>query len=195
MDDERKKYENEKVKNEIIGIYKKYGLKKINGNNILLIELENIIKKMNEYNFNCERNEFLFKNNLKNMIKEEFDILTLENKIINKIINDLNKRDFKIPKFKEKENLLRYIRKIYKEIKLIYSVNYLFLITDKLKKIEEIKKIKIDRNGLVKCFDKYNEINCIFIFFFLFDNYIYDFLNLMKIYTPKKIKNKSMLFD
>ena len=29
-------------------------------NNISLIELEKIIKKMNEFNFNCEKNEFLF---------------------------------------------------------------------------------------------------------------------------------------
>ena len=66
------------------------------------------------------------------MIKGEFDILTLENKIIDKIINNLYKRNFKIRKFKVEKNLARYIEKIYKEIKLIKSNYYKFLITEKL---------------------------------------------------------------
>ena len=194
MYDERKNYENEKMGNEIIRIYKKNGLKKGNGDKILLSELEKIMKKINEYNYNCERNEFLFKNNLKNMLKE-YDIKILENEIINEIINDLNKKEFKIPKCKVERELAKYIRKIYKEVKLIYSTSYVFLITDKFKRIEEIEKIKMERNGLVKCIDKYNEIKCIFIFSFLFDNYICDFLDLVNFYTPENINNKFMLFN
>ena len=56
----------------------------------------------------------------------------------------------------------------------------LFLITSHFKKIEEIKKIKLNRNGVVKCYNEENKIVCVY-FFFLDNNYFYKIKKYFKI--------------
>ena len=75
------------------------------------------------------------------MIKIEFGSSILKNKLIKEIFNNLDKKYFKISKFKVKENLPRNITKIYKEIKLINYNHYKFLITKNFKNLEEVEKL------------------------------------------------------
>ena len=99
-----------------------------------------LIEEIKRNNLKNEINEFLFIDKFKKKVIDEFGFSFLENEQIKKIINNFDKREFKISGFYKKINLAKYIRKIYREIKLLRTNYFKFLITDKFKKIEEIKK-------------------------------------------------------
>ena len=54
--------------------------------------------------------------------------------------------------------------------------HFKFLITENFKKFEEIEKIKLNRNGIVLCYNEANKIVCVY-FFYLFDNYLYNLID------------------
>ena len=163
---DRKYYENKKVKYEINNIYRKCGLK-INKNKI-----EELINDMNSFNYGNEKIEYLFKKKLKDDI-HNLKILNLER--VEKIIENLSKNDFTIPKkYKYKKDVAKYIRKLYREYKWLRTSHFKFLITENFKKFEEIEKIKLNRNEIVLCYNEANKIVCVY-FFYLIDSY-FDYL-------------------
>ena len=94
------------------------------------------------------------------------------------ITNNLNKNEFNIDiKFKTKTEVAKYIRKLYLEKKWLKTSYFKFLVTENFKNFQRIKKLLINRNGLVLCFNEFYEIVCIY-FFFLYDNVIYDIIYL-----------------
>ena len=128
---------------------------------------------MIRYNFYIEKNENLFKNDLK---KDLLDLKLRNNDDIEKICENLSKNDFIIPKkYKYKKNLAKFIRKMYREYKWLRTNHFKFLITKNFKKIEEIEKIKLNRNGLVLCYNGANKIVCVY-FFYLIDKYLNDII-------------------
>ena len=168
---ERKFYEDDKLIYEINNIYRKYGLKINNKNIITKKKLEEIIYDMIRFNFDNEKNENLFKNELK---EELLNFKIRNNENIEKICENLFKNDFKIiKKYKYKKNLAKFIRKMYREYKWLRTNNFKFLITENFKKFEEIEMIKLNRNGLVLCYNGENKIVCIYLFY-LIDNYLDD---------------------
>ena len=113
---ERKIYEGDKLIYQINNIYRKYGLK-INKNNVTKKKLEEIIYDMIRYNFNNEKNENLYKKDLK---KDLIDFkFRNDDYDIEKICENLSKNDFRIPtkKYKYKKNLAKFIRRMYREYK------------------------------------------------------------------------------
>ena len=170
---ERKIYEGDKLIYEINNIYRKYGLK-INKNNVTKKKLEEIIYDMIRYNFNNEKNENLYKKDLK---KDLIDFkFRNDDYDIEKICENLSKNDFRIPKkYKYKKNLAKFIRRMYREYKWLRTNNFKFLITENFKKFEEIEKIKLNRNGLVLCYNG-TKIVCIYLFY-LIDNYLDDIID------------------
>ena len=134
------------------------------------------------YNYKNEKNENLFLKKLKNKLLN----LKLENKDlekIEKICENLSKNDFTIPKkYKYKKNLAKFIRKMYREYKWLKTNHFKFLITENFKKIEEIEKIKLNRNGLVLCYNGVNKIFCVY-FFYLIDNYLDDIIDSLTPYV------------
>ena len=170
---ERKIYEGDKLIYQINNIYRKYGLK-INKNNITKKKLEEMIYDMIRYNFNNEKNENLYKKDL----KEDLIDFKLRNDDydIEKICENLSKNDFRIlKKYKYKKNLAKFIRRMYREYKWLRTNNFKFLITENFKKFEEIEKIKLNRNGLVLCYNG-TKIVCIYLFY-LIDNYLDDIID------------------
>ena len=168
---ERKFYEDDKLIYEINNIYRKYGLKINNKNIITKKKLEEIINDMIRFNFDNEKNENLFKNELKEKL---VNLKIRNNENIEKICENLSKNDFRIiKKYKYKKNLAKFIRKMYREYKWLRTNNFKFLITENFKKFEEIEMIKLNRNGLVLCYNEENKIVCIYLFY-LIDNYLDD---------------------
>ena len=168
---ERKFYEDEKLIYEINNIYRKYGLKINNKNVITKKKLQEIIYDMIRFNFDNEKNENLFKNELK---EELVKLKIRNNENIEKICENLSKNEFRIiKKYKYKKNLAKFIRRMYREYKWLRTNNFKFLITENFKKIEEIEMIKLNRNGLVLCYNGANKIVCIYLFY-LVDNYLND---------------------
>ena len=164
---DRKFYEDEKLKYQVNNIYRKYGFK------INKKKLEEIISSMIRYNFNIEKNENLYKKDFK---EDLIDFKLRNNENIKKIYENLSKNNFRIPKkYKYKKNLAKFIRKMYREYKWLRTNNFKFLITENFKKIEEIEKIKLNRNGLVLCYNGVNKIVCIY-FFYLIENYLNDII-------------------
>ena len=89
-----------------------------------------------------------------------------------KILENISKNEFIIPKkYKNKKSIAKYIRKLFKEYKWLETSYYSFLITKNFTKFNEIKKIKLNRNGVVKCYNEENKILC--IYFFFLNNYFY----------------------
>ena len=170
---ERQYYENDKVRYQINNIYRKYGLeinKKLSEDKN---KLEEIINDMIRFNYENEKNENLFKYYLK---KKLLDFKLRNNEDIEKICENLSKNDFIIPKkYKYKKNLAKFIRKMYREYKCLRTSHFKFLITENFKKIEEIEKIKLNRNGIVLCYNGANKIVCVY-FFYLIDNYVDDII-------------------
>ena len=128
---------------------------------------------MIRYNYKNEKNENLFKKKLKNKLLN----LILENKDLEKICENLSKNDFTIPKkYKYKKNIAKYIRKIYRDYEWLRTNHFKFLITENFKKFEEIEKIKLNRSGLVLCYNRANKIVCVY-FFYLNANYVNDIID------------------
>ena len=78
------------------------------------------------------------------------------------------------------QNLIHLIlyRIIFRK-KWLKTSHYSFLVTKNFKSFQKIKKIKLNRNGLVVCFNENNEIVCIYLFY-SYDNVIYDIIDLFK---------------
>ena len=66
---------------------------------------------------------------------------------------------------------------MYREYKWVLTENFKFLITENFFKFEEIEKIKLNRNGIVLCYDGENKIVCIYFFYFTFTNYLDDIID------------------
>ena len=129
---------------------------------------------MIRYNFDIEKNENLYKKDF----KEDLIDFKLRNDDydIEKIYENLSKNDFTIPKkYKYKKNLAKFIRKIFIEYKWLRTNHFSFLATHNFKKFEEIEKIKLNRNGLVLCYNGAKTI-CIYLFY-LIDNYVIDIID------------------
>ena len=106
---ERKFYEDNKLIYQINNIYRKCGLKINKKFSEDKNKLEEIIFDMIRYNFYFEKNENLFKNDLK---KDLLDFKLRNNDDIKKICENLSKNDFTIPKkYKYKKNLAKFIKK------------------------------------------------------------------------------------
>ena len=94
-----------------------------------------------------------------------------EEERVKKTIINISKNEFVICKnYKNKKNLSKYIRKLFRRYKWLDTSYCKFLKTRNFKNFKEIKKIRIFRNGIVKCYNKYNEIKCMY-FFFLNDKF------------------------
>ena len=65
------------------------------------------------------------------------------------------------------------------------------MITENFKKFEEIEKIKLNRNGIVLCYNGENKIVCIY-FFYLDDKYFY---KLKKYYQIQVQNNLDIIYD
>ena len=61
------------------------------------------------------------------------------------------------------------MRKIYIEKKWLKINHYSFLVTEKFKSFQRIEKKLTNRNGIVLCHNKLNEIVCIYFLFFYGD--------------------------
>ena len=137
---------------------------------------------MIRYNFDIEKNENLYKRDLKkelnDFIRNDYDI--------EKIHENLSKNDFTIPKkYKNKKNLAKFIRRMYREYKWLRTNHFSFLITENFKNLEEVEKIKLNRNGLVLCFNG-TKIICIYLFY-LIDDYVKDLVELFDDYENIKL--------
>ena len=116
-----------------------------------------------------------------------------EKKRIEETFKNLSKNEFTIPKkYKYKRNLAKFIRRIYREYKWLRINHFKFLITENFKNFEEIKKIKLNRNGLVLCYNG-TKIVCVY-FVFLVDIYLEDIIeNMAYSYEPIPIDLKQVL--
>ena len=106
----REKNDIEKI---IFSVYENDGLiKKIRSKeNISLNKLEEIINEMIEFNEYVEKDENIAKLNIEDILNRDLEIENLE------ILNDLGKNEFDIDfKFRSKEELAKYIRKLYLEL-------------------------------------------------------------------------------
>ena len=145
---------------------------------------------MNKFNDEIEKNEYLFKKELKDEI---YNLKNLKLEIVEEICENLSKNDFTIPKkYKYKKDIAKYIQKIYREYKWLKTNHFKYLIAENFKKFEEIEKIKLNRNGLVLCYNEVNKIVC-FYFFYLIDNYIYDLISSLELEVYNEME--SMIFD
>ena len=200
MVDERKEYENNKVKYGINRIYRKCGLKKLESyknfitKDISLIEIEKLINEMNDFNYENEKNENLYKLNLKFAMTKNFKFIDLETERVKEKFENLVKNEFIIPKFKYKKDIAKYIRKLYREYKRLRTSHLKLLITENFKNFEEIKKVKLNRNGIVLCYNEVNKIVCVY-FFFLIDNYINYLIHIFKSYYYSLDDFNSRLFE
>ena len=114
-------------------------------------------------------------------------------KRVEKTIENLSKNEFIIPKKykKYKKSIAEYIRILFKEYKWLRTYYFKFLITGNFKKFEEIEKIKLNRNGIVLCYNGENKIVCIY-FFYLDDKYFY---KLKKYYQIQVQNNLDIIYD
>ena len=67
---------------------------------------------MNEFNYENEKNENLYKVNLKFHMINKFRFIDLETERVKEIFENLSKNEFKIPKLKYKKDIAKYIRKL-----------------------------------------------------------------------------------
>ena len=190
---ERKEYKNKKAKYEINKIYRKCGLKNRKAG-ISLIEIEKLVNDMNKFNYENEKNEYLFKMDLKDDMINNFKFKDLER--VEKICENLSKNDFTVPKYKYKKDIAKHIRKLYREYKWLRTSHFKFLITENFKKFEEIKKLKLNRNIIVLCYNEVNKIVCVY-FFYLINNYITYLIDLLTndIYYPNDDFNSRLFED
>ena len=172
---ENSRYKKEDFEKIIYSVYENDGLiRKIRSKeNISRDLLEQIIEELTEFNEYIEKDEIIAKFNIEYLMGMNLNIYNLEF-----IINDLDKNDFDIDfKFKNKIEVAKYIRKIYLEKKWLNTSYYSFLITSHFKSFQRIKKIKVERNGIVLCFNENNEIVCVYLFC-LYDDVVYDLIYL-----------------
>ena len=93
MVDERKEYENNKVEYRINRIYRKCGLKKLESyknlvrKDISLIEIEKLINEMNEFNYENEKNENLYKINSRFHMIKKFKFIDLETERVKALLH------------------------------------------------------------------------------------------------------------
>ena len=127
------------------------------------------------------------------MIKN-FKFIDLEIEKVKEIVENLVKNEFIIPKFEYKKDIAKYIRKLYREYKWLRTSHFKFLITENFKNFEEIKKVKLNRNGIVLCYNEVNKIVCVY-FFFLIDNYINYLIDIFKSYYYSLDDFNSRLFE
>ena len=171
---ENPRYKKEDFEKIIYSVYENDGLiRKIRSKeNISRDLLEQIIEEVVEFNEYVEKDEIVAKFNIEYLMGMSLNIYNLEF-----IINDLDKNDFDIDfKFKNKIEVARYIRKLYLK-KWLNTSYYTFLITKKFKSFQRIKKLKVERNGIVLCFNENNEIVCVYLFC-LYDDVVYDLIYL-----------------
>ena len=188
------KKEKKDLKKIIYDIYESDGLiKKIRSKeNISQKLLKIIIDEIFEFNKHIEKDENVVKMNIKYLMNRELGIDNLDI-----ITNELSENEFDIDiKFKMKEELAKYIKKIYLEKKWIVISHYSFLVTKNFKSFQGIKKIKINRNGINLCYNEKNEIVCVYLFF-LFIDVTYDVIELfkktnIKIDIKKELKNEKI---
>ena len=169
----RYKKENEEVKKMMYNIYENNKLmKKVRSkNNIKLDEIEKIINDFS--NFEIEKDENVAKMNLEYLISTKIGIEYIEI-----ITNELCKNEFNFDnKFRNKEELAKFIIKIYLEKKWLKIIYYSFLVTDKFISFQRIKKVVTNRNGIVLCFNDLNEIVCIY-FLFIYGDVTYEIIDL-----------------
>ena len=90
----------------------------------------NLIMKM-------KKNENLYKINSKFHTIKKFKFIDLETERVKEIFENLAKNEFKIPKFKNKKDIAKHIRKLYREYKWLRTSHFKFLITENLKNLKK----------------------------------------------------------
>ena len=187
---ENLRYKKEDFEKIIYSVYENDGLiRKIRSKeNISRDLLEKIIEEVIEFNGYVEKDENIAKLNIEYILNRDLEIENLE------ILNDIGKNEYDVDiKFRSKEELAKYIRKIYLEKKWLKTSYYRFLITRNFKSFQKIRKIKINRNGINLCLNENNEIVCMYLFY-LYDNLIYEIVYLFekfKINIEKEINKLS----
>ena len=172
MNNLRYKKENNEVKKMIYNIYENNKLmKKIRKKNtvISLDEIEEIIIDSNYFNSEIEKDENVAKLNFEYIIDIKIRIKKKNLEIIN---NELCKNEFNTLKFRSKERKNLYRKNIVK------INHYSFLVTEKFKSFQRIKKIITNRKGIVLCYNKLNEIVCIYFLFF-YGDLTYDIIDIL----------------